>query len=157
MNTLSVPTPLSKAIPPRQVTAGLLAALHARFGPQLSTALAVREQHGRDESAFHFPPPEAVVFAQSSQDVADAIHLAGLHNAPIIPFGAGSSLEGHLLAVQGGISLDLGRMNRVLALHAADLTVTLQAGVTRKQLNEEIKHSGLFFLSIRGPTRPWEG
>ena len=124
----------------------LLAALAERFGVQLSTALAVREQHGRDESAFTaVPPPAAVVFAQSTQDVADTLRLASQHAVPVIPFGVGSSLEGHLLAVQGGISLDVSRMNKVLSVNADDLTVTVQPGVTRKQLNEEIKSTGLFF------------
>lgn len=91
------------------------------------------------------PPPDAVVFAESSADVVDAVKLCAQHHVPIIPFGIGSSLEGHLLAVRGGISLDLSRMNQVLAIHAEDLTVTVQPGVTRKALNEAIKHTGLFF------------
>jgi D-lactate dehydrogenase (cytochrome) len=108
--------------------------------------LVVRQQHGRDESAFtHVPPPEAVVFAESTQDVSDAVKLTAQYQVPVIPFGAGSSLEGHLLAVQGGISVDVSRMNQVLSINAEDLTVTVQAGVTRKQLNEEIKSTGLFF------------
>jgi D-lactate dehydrogenase (cytochrome) len=123
----------------------LLTALQARFGAQFSVAMAVREQHGRDESVFDVPPPSAVVFAQSTQDVADAVKLCARYKAPVIPFGVGSSLEGHLLAVQGGISLDVSRMNQVLQIHAEDLTVTLQPGVTRKQLNEAVKSSGLFF------------
>lgn len=123
-----------------------LVALQARFGAQLSTAWAVREQHGRDESAFtHVPPPAAVVFAESTQDVADAVRIAAQWRVPVIPFGVGSSLEGQLLAVRGGISLDVSRMNQVLAVHADDLTATVQPGVTRKQLNEAIKHLGLFF------------
>jgi D-lactate dehydrogenase (cytochrome) len=77
--------------------------------------------------------------------VSDAVKLAALHQVPVIPFGVGSSLEGHLLAVQGGISLDVSRMNRVLQIHAEDLTVTVQPGVTRKQLNETVKSTGLFF------------
>lgn len=75
----------------------------------------------------------------------DAVRLAAQHAVPVIPYGAGSSLEGHLLAVQGGISIDVGRMNRVLAIDADDLTVTVQPGITRKQLNEAVKHTGLFF------------
>jgi len=130
---------------PRPVPAAMLEALKARFGAQCSTALAVREQHGRDESPFDVPPPEAVVFAESTQDVSDAVALAASHSVPVIPFGVGSSLEGHLLAVQGGISIDVSRMNRVLRLNPEDLTVTVQPGVTRKQLNEEIRHTGLFF------------
>jgi D-lactate dehydrogenase (cytochrome) len=86
-----------------------------------------------------------VVFAQSTEDVAAAVQLAAQYRAPVIPFGVGSSLEGHLLAVQGGISLDVSRMNQVLSIHADDLTVTLQPGVTRKQLNEAVKSAGLFF------------
>ena len=123
----------------------LLQDLATRFGSQYSAALVVREQHGRDESSFSVPPPAAVVFAESTQDVADAVQLAARFKVPVIPFGVGSSLEGHLLAVQGGISLDLGRMNQVLAINAEDLTVTVQAGVTRKQLNEAVKSAGLFF------------
>ena len=146
---MNAPTALTHLVPEvqqRAVPQALLDALKARFGDQCSTALAVREQHGRDESAFTtVPPPAAVVFAQSTQDVADAVKLAGLHAVPVIPFGVGSSLEGHLLAVQGGISIDVSRMNKVLAIHAEDLTVTVQPGVTRKQLNEEIKSTGLFF------------
>jgi D-lactate dehydrogenase (cytochrome) len=129
----------------RDTPQALIDALTARFGALCSTALVVREQHGRDESSFAAPPPSAVVFAESTQDVADAVKLASAYSVPVIPFGVGSSLEGHLLAVQGGISLDVSRMNRVLALHAEDLTVTVQPGVTRKQLNEQIKHTGLFF------------
>jgi len=131
---------------PREVPAALLAALKTRFDQQFSTALAVREQHGRDESAFAtMAPPAAVVFAQNTVDVADAVKLAHDYRVPVIPFGAGSSLEGHLLAVQGGISLDVSRMNQVLAINADDLTVTVQPGVTRKQLNEAVKSTGLFF------------
>lgn len=145
---MNAPTALTHLVPEvcqRAVPQALLDALKAHFGAQCSTALAVREQHGRDESSFEAPPPAAVVFAQSTQDVADAVKLAGPHSVPIIPFGVGSSLEGHLLAVQGGISIDVSRMNKVLAIHAEDLTVTVQPGVTRKQLNEEIKSTGLFF------------
>jgi D-lactate dehydrogenase (cytochrome) len=109
---------LSPQIATRPIPPALLDALAQRFGARCSTALAVREQHGRDESAFTtVPPPAAVVFAESTQDVADAVRLAAAHEVPVIPFGVGSSLEGHLLAVQGGISIDLGRMNRVLAVH----------------------------------------
>ncbi|MCB8746388.1 FAD-binding protein [Rhodoferax sp. U2-2l] len=130
---------------PRDVPAALIDALRQRFGAQLSTAQVVREQHGRDESAFSVAPPEAVVFAECTQDVSDAVKLAAQFKVPVIPFGVGSSLEGHLLAVQGGISLDVSRMNQVLAIAACDLTVTVQPGVTRTQLNAAVKSTGLFF------------
>ena len=146
---MNSPTPRSPSAPEldlRPVPPALLAALSARFGAQCSTALVVREQHGRDESAFDpVPPPAAVVFAHSTQDVADAVKLASDHDVPVIPFGVGSSLEGHLLAVHGGISLDVSRMDQVLSINADDLTVTVQPGVTRKQLNEAVKSTGLFF------------
>ena len=133
-------------IAPRDVPQALLDALKARFVANCSVAMAVRTQHGRDESSYtDVPPPAAVVFAESTQDVADAVKLAGQYQVPVIPFGVGSSLEGHLLAVQGGISIDVGRMNKVLRINAEDLTVTVQAGVTRKQVNEEVKSTGLFF------------
>ena len=137
---------LAPVVNQREVPAEMINALQARFGANCSTVMAVREQHGRDESAYtHVPPPAAVVFAESTQDVADAVKLAAQYKVPVIPFGVGSSLEGHLLAVQGGISLDVSRMNKVLSINAEDLTVTVQPGVTRKQLNEEIKNTGLFF------------
>ena len=146
MNAPTSPSVLMPTVSQREVPAEMLAALQARFGAQYSAALAVREQHGRDESAYtHVPPPAAVVFAESTQDVADAVKLAAQYQVPVIPFGVGSSLEGHLLAVQGGISLDVSRMNQVLSVNAEDLTVTVQPGVTRKQLNDAIKSTGLFF------------
>jgi len=130
---------------PRPVPQAFLDALTARFGAQCSTAQAVREQHGRDEGSLRAPPPSAVVFAESACDVQDAVRLAAQHAVPVIAYGAGSSLEGHLLAVQGGISIDVSRMNQILAIDADDLTVTVQPGITRKALNEAIKHTGLFF------------
>jgi len=130
---------------PRLMPAAMIDALRARFGERFVTSLAVREQHGRDESPFDAPPPEAVVFCESTEDVAFVVATASEHRVPVIPYGAGSSLEGHLLAVQGGVSVDVSRMGRVLQLDADDLTVTVQAGVTRMQLNREIKDSGLFF------------
>ena len=145
MNAATLDYPLAPHAPARAIPLGLLADLQTRFGAQCSVAMAVREQHGCDESAFTVAPPDAVVFAESTQDVVDAVQLAARYQVPVIPFGVGSSLEGHVLAVQGGISLDVSRMNQVLRIHAEDLTVTLQPGVTRKQLNEAVKSSGLFF------------
>ncbi len=129
-----------RAMPPP-----MLAALRERFGERCSTATAVREQHGRDESTYPVTPPEAVVFCESTEDVAAVVKLAAEHAVPVIPFGVGSSLEGHLLAVQGGVSIDLGRMTKIVRLNAEDLTVTVQAGVTREQVNREIRDTGLFF------------
>ncbi|OWQ84688.1 FAD-binding oxidoreductase [Roseateles terrae] len=129
----------------RPVPAAMREALKARFGSRCSEALALREQHGRDESPLDVDPPDVVVFAESKEDIAAVLALAHVYQVPVIPYGAGTSLEGHLLAVQGGVSLDVSRMNRILEIHADDLTVTVQAGVTRHQLNAELRHLGLFF------------
>jgi len=129
----------------RPMPEALVQQLRDRFGERFSTAQAVREHHGRDESPFPVTPPDAVVFAQSTQDVVDAVKACHAHRFPIIAYGAGSSLEGHLLAVQGGLTIDLSQMNRMVAVHPEDLNCTVQAGVTRKQLNNEIKDTGLFF------------
>jgi len=129
----------------RPMPPAMLAALRQRFGERCSTSAAVRDQHGRGESVYDAAPPEAVVFCESNDDVLAVVRLAHEHAVPVIPFGVGSSLEGHLLAVQGGVSVDLSRMTQILAINAEDLTVTVQAGVTREQLNREIKDTGLFF------------
>jgi D-lactate dehydrogenase (cytochrome) len=142
---MNAATDLPVRLQPRPMPAAMTAALRERFGTRFSTALAVREQHGRDESPFDVPPPEAVVFCESTEEAAFVVACAAQHRVPVIPYGAGSSLEGHLLAVQGGVSIDLSRMDRVLRVDADDLTVTLQAGVTRLQLNREVKDRGLFF------------
>lgn len=138
------PAPPSQLIR-KPIPAAMLDALRARFGDRFSTAEAVRAHHGRDESAYDPMLPDAVVFAQTTEDVAAVAKLCFEHEIPLIPYGAGSSLEGHLLAVAGGVSLDLSQMNRVLSVHPEDLTVTVEPGVTRKQLNTEIRDTGLFF------------
>ncbi|MGC3979294.1 MAG: FAD-binding protein [Paludibacteraceae bacterium] len=123
----------------------LLASLRQQFGSRFSQGESVRLQHGRDESKHPPMLPDGVVFAESTEEVAAVLRLCREHRTPVIPYGVGSSVEGHVLAVRGGISIDLSGMGRVLAVHAADLDATVQAGVTRKQLNEELKGSGLFF------------
>lgn len=142
---MNAPTDLPLPVDPRPVPAAMLESLKARFGERCSTALAVREQHGRDESPFSVRPPDAVVFCESTDEVAAVLKLADRYSVPVIPFGVGSSLEGHLLAVQGGISVDVSRMNRVLRVNPEDLTVVVEPGVTREQLNREIRDTGLFF------------
>ncbi|HUH39555.1 MAG TPA: FAD-linked oxidase C-terminal domain-containing protein [Castellaniella sp.] len=129
----------------RALPEGFLASLQARFGERYSDAQAVRDHHGRDESPYPPMLPDAVVFAQTTEDVAWLARQCHAHHVPLIPFGAGSSLEGHLLAVQGGVTVDLSGMNQVLTIHAEDFTATVQAGVTRKQLNEALRDTGLFF------------
>ena len=142
---MNAPNELQPAIRRRAIPASMLDALRSHFGERLSTSAAVREQHGRGESVYDAAPPEAVVFCESTADVAFVVGQAAAHAVPVIPFGVGSSLEGHLLAVQGGVSIDLSRMNRIVSIDADDLTVTVEAGVTREQLNREIRDTGLFF------------
>ncbi len=125
--------------------ADLLADLASRFGERFSTAQAVREQHGKDESHFAACPPEAVVFAQSTEEVAAAVKACAARGVPVIAFGTGTSLEGHVAALSGGVCIDVAGMNRVLEVRPEDLDVTVQPGVTRKQLNEYLRDTGLFF------------
>jgi D-lactate dehydrogenase (cytochrome) len=123
----------------------LLAELRAVLGDRLSTAASVREQHGKDESYHAAHAPDAVAFAHSTEEVSAIVKACARHETPVIPFGTGTSLEGHVAALHGGICVDLSRMNRVLRVNVDDLDVAVQPGVTRKQLNNHLKESGLFF------------
>jgi D-lactate dehydrogenase (cytochrome) len=119
--------------------------LAARFGNRLVTSQAVREQHGNTTTWIANQPPDAVVFPQSTEDVQEAVRICGRARAPVIAFGTGTSLEGHVNAPYGGISIDFRDMNRVLAVNAQDLDCVVEPGVTRKQLNEHLRDQGLFF------------
>ena len=119
--------------------------LRALLGERLSTSAAVREQHGHDESYHPTHPPDAVAFATSTEEVAEIVKLCAARKRPVIPFGTGTSLEGHVAALYGGISIDMTRMNEVLEVNAEDLDCQVQAGVTRKQLNAYLRDTGLFF------------
>jgi D-lactate dehydrogenase (cytochrome) len=122
-----------------------LAGLKALFGDRLSTSLAVREQHGVGFS-YHKPcPADAVLFTSSTQEVQQAVRVCAKHRAPIIPYGTGTSMEGHLAALHGGICIDVSRMDRILAVHAEDMDAVVEPGVTRETLNAFIRDTGLFF------------
>jgi D-lactate dehydrogenase (cytochrome) len=122
-----------------------LGELRGLLGERLSTAAALREQHGRGE-AHHPPlPPDAVAFVRSTDEAAAVVRACAARGVPVIPFGAGTSLEGHVAAVRGGVSLDLTGMDRVVAVHPEDLDCVVEAGVTRKQLNTHLRDQGLFF------------
>lgn len=115
------------------------------LGDRLSTSAAVREQHGKDESYHHAAPPDAVAFAASTEEVAAIVEICGRYETPIIPFGTGTSLEGHVAALHGGVCIDMSGMDEILSVNAEDLDCTVQAGVRRKQLNEHLRDMGLFF------------
>lgn len=123
----------------------LLGELGALLGPRVSTSPAVREWHGTGES-YHPPaPPDAVAFAESTEEVSAIVRICARHGAPMIPFGAGTSVEGQVAALEGGVSINLSGMNRILRVSAEDLDATVEAGVTRKQLNEALRETGVFF------------
>ena len=137
-----MPAMALKREPPDQ---SMLAELRGLLGGRLSTSAAICAQHGKDESYHQAHAPDAVAFARSTEEVADIVKLCARHKTPVIAFGTGTSLEGHVAALEGGVSIDMSQMNRVLRVNAEDLDVTVEAGVTRKQLNEYLRHTGLFF------------
>ncbi len=128
-----------------QAIESAIAELGVLLGDRLSTAAAVRDQHGHDESYHATEPPDAVAFARSTEEVADIVKVCAAHGVPVIPFGTGTSLEGHVAARFGGVCIDMSQMNRVLRVSQGDLDATVEAGVTRKQLNADLRDTGLFF------------
>jgi D-lactate dehydrogenase (cytochrome) len=126
-------------------TAQAIAKLAAIFGNRLVTSLAVRQQHANTITWISNQPPDAVVFPQSTEEVQQIVRICGAHGLPIIPFGVGTSLEGHVNAPYGGVSIDFRDMNKVLAVHGEDLDCVIEPGITRKALNEQLRDSGLFF------------
>ena len=137
---MNKPEPLRTPCPPL-----LIAALRDKFGDRFTTSQAIREHHGKDESAFPIAAPDAVVFPQTTEEAVALVTLCAAHHTNIIPYGVGTSLEGHVLAIHGGVCVDMSRMNSILAVNVDDLDCTVQAGVTRKQLNQHLQHTGLFF------------
>ncbi len=122
-----------------------LGILKQRFGDQFQTGQAIREQHGHTMTWIHTQAPDAVVFPRETAEVAEIVRVCAAHQVPVIPFGVGSSLEGHVNAPAGGVSVDMSEMNKILAVHAEDLDVVVQPGVTREQLNTHLRDQGLFF------------
>jgi D-lactate dehydrogenase (cytochrome) len=115
------------------------------LGDRLSTAATVCERHGRDASYHPCVPPDAVAFVQSTEEVSEIVKVCARHKVPIIPFGAGTGLEGNVVALRGGVSIDLSQMNRILQISRHDLDATVEAGVTHEQLNEHLRDTDLFF------------
>jgi D-lactate dehydrogenase (cytochrome) len=143
MNTMALTVTtesITSAVPDAAV-----ASLHQLLGDRLSTAPPVREQHGKDASYHPCLPPDAVAFAQSTWEVCEIVKICARHKVPIIPFGSGTGLEGHVAALRGGVCIDVSQMNDILRVSTGDLDATVQAGVTRGQLNEYLRDTGLFF------------
>lgn len=138
---MSIPANVMRSPLPQSFTK----AMSARFGTRFSTTEAVRRHHGHDESHFPDALPDAVVWPHGTDEVVEIAKACHAHRVPIVPFGVGSSLEGHVLALHGGISVDFSEMNKVLAIHGDDMDAVIQPGITRKQLNAALHGSGLFF------------
>jgi len=139
------PASAAKLPPSPDVIAAVTRALAASFGNRLVTSLAVRQQHGHTLTWIANQPPDAVVFPENTAEVAEVVKLCGAHGVPVIAFGTGTSLEGHVNAPFGGVCVDMSQMKRVIAVHAEDLDCVVEAGVTRKELNEHLRDQGLMF------------
>src|SRR6266850_6491738 len=111
----------------REFDQSVVAELKTLLGERVSTSAAVREHHGKDESYFPYALPDVVVYVETTEEVRDVVNICSRHRTPMIPFGVGTSLEGHILAVQGGVTIDLSRMNKVLTVHEEDLDAVVQA------------------------------
>ncbi len=131
--------------PASEAVAALVGRLVADFGDRASTNAAVRDQHGHGEGLADPAPPDVVVYPQSTEEVAAIVRLCHAARVPVIPFGVGTSLEGHVAALYGGVCLDFSTMNRIVEVNADDLDCRVEAGVTREQLNADLKGTGLFF------------
>jgi D-lactate dehydrogenase (cytochrome) len=131
-----------------------IAVLRQRFADRLQTGEAIRRQHANTITWIPNQPPDAVIWVESQEEVVEVVRVARTHRVPLIPFGAGTSLEGHINAPRGGLSVDFSRMNRVLAVNERDLDAVVEPGVSRKQLNDYLRDLGLFFPRRR-PSAAW--
>lgn len=139
---MTVPAEAPRRGPP---PSSFLDAIAARFGDDAYLSESLRRQYGRSEAHFHDALPDAVVVARHTEDVIDCVRLCAAHAVPVIPFGAGTSIEGNTLPVHGGVTIDLSQMKRILDLNANDFDCTVEAGVRREELNAHLRDTGLFF------------
>ena len=124
---------------------GAIEELKELFGERVSTSDSARHQFGKDESYHESIPPDAVFAPQSTEEVSDAVRICAKHVTPVIPYGTGTGLEGHIAALHGGVCLNMAEMNAIIQVNSDDLDVVVQPGVTRKQLNHHLRDMGLFF------------
>ncbi|HZW47785.1 MAG TPA: FAD-linked oxidase C-terminal domain-containing protein [Microvirga sp.] len=142
---MNAPLSPSRPKPSEAAISALTADLSSRFGDRVVTSAAVREQHGHTLTWVKNQPPDIVVYARTTDEVSEIVKLCAAKGVPIVPFGTGTSLEGHVNAPEGGVCIDLSLMNRIIAVHEEDLDCVVEAGVTRKAVNEFLRDKGLFF------------
>jgi len=142
---MNAPITAQRSRPDEATVAAITAELHKRFGNRAVTSLAVREQHGHTTTWIPNQPPDVVVYPETTEEVADIVRLCSAYEVPVVPFGTGTSLEGHVNAPYGGVCVDTTGMKRIVAVHEEDLDCVVEPGVTRKQLNEHLRDMGLFF------------
>src|SRR4051794_5921210 len=142
---MNAPHPPPRPRPDEATIAALTAELHKRYGNRVVTSLAVRRQHGHTTTWVENQPPDIVVYPQSTAEVSEIVKLCAGYAVPLVAFGTGTSLEGHVNAPYGGVSIDMSEMKRIVAVHAEDLDCVVEPGVTRKELNEHLRDQGLFF------------
>ena len=139
---MNAPHPPPRPRPDDATIAALTAELHKRYGNRVVTSLAVREQHGHTTTWVENQPPDIVVYPQSTEEVSEIVRLCAGYAVPLVAFGTGTSLEGHVNAPYGGVSIDTSEMKRIVAVHAEDLDCIVEPGVTRKELNEHSARPG---------------
>jgi D-lactate dehydrogenase (cytochrome) len=142
---VNAPHAVSRERPSSAAIEAVISALQAMLGNRVVTSQAVREQHAHTTTWIPPQPPDAVAYPDSTEEVAAIVRLCAEHRVPVVPFGTGTSLEGHVNAPYGGVSIDLSGMKRVIAVNAEDLDCVIEPGVTRKELNEHLRDQGLFF------------
>ena len=142
---MNAPITAQRSRPDEATVAAITAELHKRFGNRAVTSLAVREQHGHTTTWIPNQPPDVVVYPDTTEEVADIVRLCSAYEVPVVAFGTGTSLEGHVNAPFGGVCVDTSGMKRIVAVHEEDLDCVVEPGVTRKQLNEHLRDMGLFF------------
>ncbi|HEX2553686.1 MAG TPA: FAD-linked oxidase C-terminal domain-containing protein [Microvirga sp.] len=142
---MNAPLPTPRPRPDEATITALAAEFARRYGNRTVTSLAVREQHGHTTTWIKNQPPDIVVYPETTEEVAEIVRLCAAHRVPVVPFGTGTSLEGHVNAPFGGVSVDTSLMKRIIAVHDEDLDCVVEPGVTRKELNESLRDRGLFF------------
>ena len=143
---MSLPATVGSITPAARESA--IESLKQLLGDRLSTAASMREQHGKDASYHPCVPPDAVAFAQSTEEVSEIVKVCGRHKVPIVPFGTGTGMEGNVVALRGGVCIDISRMNRILQVSVGDLDARVEPGVTHEQLNEQLREAKLAPIAI---------